>query len=98
MMAALQHAKQLGAEALLIYCDSRVVVDQLASDSVNPIAPILRLAELFDELRDRLMTFEKVSVVWIPRHCNTEADALARAAAGLAPKKSKKSKKSKTRF
>ena len=90
MMAALAHARQLGAEALIIHCDSRVVVDQIVGAGVKPVA---RLKELFDELRAMLASFGEVSVVWIPGHRNNEADALARAAAGLPPRKPRKPKK-----
>ena len=92
MMAALAHAKQLGAQVLVVHSDSRVVVDQIVGAGVKPIA---RLEGLFDELRAMLASFGEVSVVWIPGHRNNEADALARAAAGLSPKKPKKHKKHK---
>ena len=87
MMAALRQARQLGATTLVVHCDSRVVLDQLASDGSNPI---VRLNGLFKELRAALATFEQVTLLWIPRHRNAGADSLARAAAGLAPKKPKK--------
>ena len=95
MMAALAHAKQLGAKALIIHSDSRVVVDQVVGAGVKPVA---RLEGLFDELRAMLASFGEVSVVWVPGHRNSEADALARAAAGLSPKKPKKLKRPKKRF
>lgn len=52
----------------------------------TPVAPIARLQDLFDEARTQLQSFAAVSLQWIPRHRNTEADALARAALGCAPK------------
>lgn len=83
MMAALRHARHLGAENVLIHSDSRVVTDQLSGDGGEPIA---RLHTLFTELRALLIAFDAVTVKWIPRHRNTAADTLARAAAGLPPK------------
>lgn len=83
LMAALQLAKQGGAPALVIHCDNSVVVEQLAGTALEPF---LRLAPLFDEVRAELRSFESVRLVWIPRHRNREADALARAAVGLMPK------------
>ena len=80
MMAALHEAKRLGADCVRIHSDSRVVVDQLTGDGGQPIA---RLNALFTELRTLLATFSASSVKWIPQHRNNEADALARAAAGL---------------
>lgn len=83
LMAALQEARQRGAAALLIHCDNSVVVQQLAGTATEPF---LRLAPLFDEARAALLSFASARLVWIPRHRNQEADALARAAVGLPPK------------
>jgi ribonuclease HI len=83
LMAALQAAKQHGATALVIHCDNSVVVQQLLGTALEPF---LRLAPLFDEVRAELRSFESARLVWIPRHRNREADALARAAVGLVPK------------
>lgn len=83
MMAALHEAKRLGADCLRIHSDSRVVVDQLTGDGGQPIA---RLDTLFTELRAQLAAFSSSTVKWIPQHRNSEADALARAAAGLPPR------------
>lgn len=84
LMTALQHAKQGGATELVIHCDNSVVVEQLAGTAAEPF---LRLAPLFEEVRAELRSFESTRLVWIPRHRNREADALARAAVGLPPKK-----------
>ena len=46
--------------------------------------PNPRLASLFDEARALLNSFDQATLMWIPRHRNSEADALARAALGLA--------------
>lgn len=84
LMAALREAKQRGATALVVHCDNSVVVAQLAGTAVEPF---LRLAPLFDEVRTLLRSFPAAQLVWIPRHRNRDADALARAAVGLMPKR-----------
>lgn len=83
LMMSLQYARQRGATELLIHCDNSVVVEQLSGTAVEPF---LRLAPLFGEVRGMLRSFPAARLVWIPRHRNREADALARAAVGLAPK------------
>jgi len=42
-------------------------------------------------------SFDQASIRWIPRHRNGEADALARAALGFAPKPATKATKKKKR-
>lgn len=80
LMAALRELKSLGAAVLQVFSDNSILVAQLTGDGGPPIA---RLAALFDEARMLLRTFEQVSLQWIPRHRNGQADALARAALGL---------------
>lgn len=91
MMAALEHARLLGARNVRIHSDSRVVVDQLSDQETRRID---RLDDLFERLHAMLASFEHADVVWIPGHRNTAADALARSAAGLpvrpAPKPQRK--------
>ena len=86
LTAALQALRRQGATDVLLCSDNRVVVDQLARH--GPAAPpaIARLAVLFDATRALMAGFDRVELRWIPRHRNAEADALARAAAGLLPK------------
>lgn len=81
LLATLRELKSRGAGALRIHCDNSVVVEQVGSSTAKPIA---RLASLFDEARALLDSFEQATLTWIPRHRNAEADALARAALGLA--------------
>ena len=91
LLATLQELKQRGADMLLVHCDNSVVVEQVGSSTARPIA---RLAPLFDEARALLNSFDQASLVWIPRHRNSEADALARAALGITEKRVvKKSRK-----
>ena len=83
LLLALGELQARGASALLVYSDSSILVEQLGG---TPVAPIARLQDLFDEARTQLQSFAAVSLQWIPRHRNAEADALARAALGCAPK------------
>jgi ribonuclease HI len=84
LMAALREARRRGATELVVHCDNSVVVEQLSGTALEPF---LRLVPLFDEVRTELRSFASARLVWIPRHRNSEADALARAAVGLLPKK-----------
>ncbi|RZL60791.1 MAG: ribonuclease HI family protein [Variovorax sp.] len=84
---ALQDLKARGATDVLACSDNSVLVDQLGRTGALPIA---RLAALFEEARMLLTSFERISLVWVPRHRNGEADALARAALGMAPKRDAK--------
>ncbi|MDB5937863.1 MAG: ribonuclease [Polaromonas sp.] len=81
LMTALQELQRRGARALLVYCDSTIVVEQLGSKDVKPLA---RLAGLFEQARQLLDAFDHVRLQWIPRQRNGQADALARAALGIA--------------
>lgn len=94
LMAALRAAQARGATALQIYSDSSLLVAQM---SVAGAPPVLRLAALYAEVAALLTTFSYASLHWIPRHRNREADALARAALGLAPKTPTKLTKNKRR-
>jgi ribonuclease HI len=80
---ALQDLRERGATAVRAYSDNSIVVEQLGA---APAKPIARLASLFDDARALLGSFEDARVQWIPRHRNGEADALARAALGFAPR------------
>lgn len=84
LLATLRELKLRGAGTLLIHCDNSVVVEQVGGAAAKPIA---RLASLFDEARALLHSFDQANLVWIPRHRNSEADALARAALGIAEKR-----------
>lgn len=94
LMAALRALKLQAADDLRVHCDNSIVVEQVGSSTAKPIA---RLAALFDEARALFHTFEQARLVWIPQHRNAEADALARAALGMAAarvvKKAKKRRK-----
>jgi ribonuclease HI len=94
LLATLRELKRLGANSLLIHCDNSIVVEQVGS---APAKPIARLAALFDEARALFNTFDDTTLVWIPRHRNSQADALARAALGVPEKRLVKTTKRKRR-
>lgn len=87
--AALHELHRLGAQHVVLHSDNSVVVEQLQGQSqeqTQPGSPFVRLAPQFAQTRVLMQAFAHVGVLWIPRHRNGEADALARAAAGLPPK------------
>ena len=92
---ALEAAKALGAADVRAYSDNSVLVEQLGAKMATAMKPIVRLASLFDDARTLLDAFDSASVDWIPRHRNAQADALARSALGLAPKRVARSGKRK---
>lgn len=83
VLAALQLAHAHGARVLRVHSDNSIVVAQMASEAPPPV---VRLGPLFEQARASLHRFEAVQWLWVPRHRNGLADALARAALGLAPK------------
>ncbi len=91
---ALQELRAQGATAVLAYSDNSILVEQLGAAQARPIA---RMAALFDDARALLDSFDQASIHWIPRHRNGEADALARAALGFAPRPAAKATKKKKR-
>ena len=80
LMTALDLALTLGAQHLTIRTDSQVLLEQLGPPGPKPVRPITRLRHLFDEARLAMQAFDELQLQWVPRHRNTEADALARAA------------------
>lgn len=82
LVLALNEARARGASVLQVYSDSSLLVEQMGA----PAAAHPRLATLYADARALLAGFDAVQVLWIPRHRNGEADALARAALGAPPK------------
>lgn len=82
LQAGLLRAQELGASSLRIYTDSQWVIEQLAPRTVPSVhvRPTLRLAPWLEVVQPLVHSFEQVQWRWIPRHLNTEADALARQA------------------
>ena len=83
LMLGLTMAQAHGAKQLRIQTDSSVLVDQLADGRAPTIQ---RLLPLLREALDALAGFDHVQWLWVPRHRNAEADALARGVHGLGPK------------
>lgn len=65
--------------ALTIYGDSKVVIDDVTGARV----PAAALAGLRDTAQRLLQRLSNVTVRWIPRHRNSEADALSQQARGM---------------
>ena len=83
LLAALHQARELGQTHLTVRTDSSVLVEQLGPARTPPARPILRLQPLFEQARAQMQSFAELQLQWLPRHRNTEADALARAAQAL---------------
>lgn len=86
LLLALQELQARGARALRVHSDSSILVEHLGGVARAGLRPIARLQALFGQVRSLLQTFGPVELVWIPRHRNGEADALARAALGFGAK------------
>ena len=80
VIAALKAARRLGARSVTIYCDNTVVIEQIVGEARTQVP---RLVPIFAEARALVATFDAVTMRWLPRRKNGEADALARAALGL---------------
>ena len=80
LMAALTLARDLGARSLTVRTDSLVLLEQLGPPMAKPARPIVRLSQLFEAARAQMLGFDELVLQWVPRHRNTEADALARMA------------------
>ena len=80
--AGLDLARRQGATCIRVYTDSRWLLEQLAPSSIQAqhVRATARLATELVQVREVIQTFDDVQWRWIPRHHNTEADALARQA------------------
>jgi ribonuclease HI len=83
LIAALQAAQAKGAQQLCVYSDNSVLVEHVSGRAQTRIE---RLQRLFAEAQSLLAGFAGAELRWIPRHRNSAADALARAALGLPAK------------
>ncbi len=86
LIVALEAALSMGAREVMVQCDSDVVVRQVVGAARTKIQ---RLASLFQRARELLECFERAELRLVPRARNVDADALARAAVGLAPKQAR---------
>lgn len=82
----LEMAALAGAQAIKIEGDSKATVDWVNGTDSTEIEP---LAELVAAIREQQTPFTSVSLNWVPRHKNTEADRLSRRALGLSEKEPK---------
>lgn len=76
----LERALSGGAQQLRIYTDSQWLLQQLQPQlaSMGAVRLTLRLAAHLEQARHLLLQFAQVQWRWVPRHCNTQADDLAR--------------------
>ena len=92
VLHALQMAQALGAQHLEIASDSSVLVQHLNN---GKRVSVVHLRDCFDALRETLDAFGNWKIAWVPRHRNSDADRLARAALGLQVSVSKPSQRRK---
>ena len=78
LVAGLNLAKAVGAESVVIYCDSQVVTNQVNGDYECKNE---RMWRYLDQVRKRVSDL-KAKVIQIPRGENEQADRLAKAASG----------------
>lgn len=83
LIAVLQEAVRRQPEKLQVYGDSRVVIDDVRQAGNKGASG---LQHYCIEVRQLLMQLKTVTLTWIPRHRNAEADALSQQAiASIAP-------------
>jgi len=87
LMRGLTLAREARIRSLHIYSDSDFVVRHVLGQQHTEVE---RLKILVAQARALMAHFEQVTLEWIPRHRNGEADALARAVLGLTPKPAKR--------
>lgn len=80
LCAGLDRAREAGADSLEISSDSDFVVQHVLGRQTTRVP---RLLPLIVAAQEKLGTFAATSLRWVPRHRNSEADALARSALGL---------------
>ena len=80
LVAALEMASHKGAQSLRIYTDSRWLIEQLDASTQVQYRATARLHVLLAQATYELALFQEVQWRWVPRHHNTQADALAASA------------------
>ena len=87
LMAALASVLSMGGRCVRVMSDSSLLVERLGPSRLGvPQPPMARFQSMLDAAQALMSRFEQVELLWVPRHRNVEADALARAALGLPPK------------
>jgi len=82
LIARLRLAQGIGAEEVVAYCDSQLVVNQF---NVDYEAKDSRIEAYLEVVKDLSKSFKKFELVRIPRKENTPANALAILASTLDP-------------
>ncbi len=77
LITLLEAAHTHGARNLTVYGDSRVVIDDLEGDDTNAAASLRELRACAKAL---IAGLDRVNLRWIPRHKNSDADALSQQA------------------
>ncbi len=80
LLAALEHARHSGWQRLWIGSDSELLVKQFRGEYRVKNEGLKRL---YDRCRELARNFEEISVEYLPRKRNAEADALANRAMNL---------------
>lgn len=78
LIAILEQAIAMGAGALTVYGDSKVVIDDTLGADLDA-APTL--AAYRSRVRELIALLPEVRLRWVPRHRNADADALSQGAA-----------------
>lgn len=89
LIAALSQALSMGATHVQLHTDNSVLLEHLGPwPQGQAVRRIERLEALFGQARSLMACLAQVQLLWVPRHRNGQADALARAALGMSPKPS----------
>ena len=80
LLAVLQAAVDAGATGLVVYGDSRVVIDDISGPALYAATS---LADYRSAAHALLAQIDGVTLRWIPRHKNGAADALSQRAAAV---------------
>ncbi|MDP3539426.1 MAG: ribonuclease HI family protein [Azonexus sp.] len=81
LMAVLDAAAEAQVQDLIIYGDSQLVIKQVSGEWLINAQGLVPLCKTVQELMAQI---PNVSLCWIPREENTEADALSKRAIGVA--------------
>lgn len=85
LMAVLDAAVEAKVENLIVYGDSQLVVRQVNGEWFIKAKELVPMCKTVLELKDQITN---VTIRWIPREENTEADALSKKALGVIDKES----------
>ena len=89
LIYGLELARSCGASTLQVFGDSDFAIRAAQESAAHRVTEISRLRELIEPLQQLLAEYRliceegAISVRWVPRHRNSEADRLSRRAFGL---------------